>query len=296
MTNILRAATLSVDDIDATAERYRRYFDYAVVEEGLVDLSLAGSWAAPACADRRQVVLQPASGADVFIRLVQAARHPGYRPLRTYGWAALELCVQDVLAVAERLRGGPFEIIGPPRQVPGLPAIHPMQVQGPDAEIVYLTEIKSAGLESGLPTARAPVDALFIVVAACADIRVSARWFELQLGLSVSPEVEIPYRMLARAFELPATQLHRLATATFDGAICLELDQYPPAAEIRACRSGELPPGVGICTFAVPSLDAVPGPWLAKPSFQSGTVYGGNRSGSLMGPGGLLVELVEYTP
>jgi hypothetical protein len=296
MTNILRAATLSVADIDATAERYLRYFDYAVVEDGPIDLALARSWAAPACAHRRQVVLQPASGADVFIRLVQADRDPGYRPLRTYGWAALELCVQDVLAVAERLRAGPFEIIGPPRQVPGLPAIHPMQVQGPDAEIVYLTEIKVGGPGSGLPTARAPVDTLFIVVAACADIGVSARWFEHQLGLSVSPEVAIPYRMLARAFDLPATQLHRLATAMFDGAICLELDQYPPAAEVRACRPGELPPGVGICTFAVPSLDAVPGPWLSKPVVHSGFIYGGNRCGSLMGPDGLLVELVEYTP
>jgi len=296
MNNILRAATLSVEDVDATADRYRRCFDYGVVEDGLVGLPLASSWGAPACSGRRQVLLRPASGAEVFIRLVQSARHPAYRPLRTYGWAALELCVQDVLAVHERLRGGPFEIIGPPRQVSGLPAIHPMQVQGPDAEIVYLTEIKSGGPDSGLPTARAPVDTLFIVVAACADLALSAGWFARQLGLSVAPEVAIPYRMLARAFELPAAQLHRLATASFDGAICLELDQYPPAAEVRARRPGELPPGIGVCSFALPSLDAVPGPWLSEPGFHAGLVYGGRRSGTLLGPDGLLVELVECTP
>jgi catechol 2,3-dioxygenase-like lactoylglutathione lyase family enzyme len=291
--NALRAATLGVVDVEATAERYARLFDYRVVERGTVAAELAGLWQTPALRGRQQVVLGPASGAEVFIRLVQAAPAPGYRPLRTHGWAALELCVQDVLAMHERLQGGPFEIIGPPRAVSGLPAIHPMQVQGPDGEIVYLTEIKQGGPGSGLPTARSAVDTLFITVAACSDMAASARWFAHQLGLSVAPEVEIPYRMLARAFDLPPTQLHRLTTASFDGDICLELDQYPAAANARAGVPGELPPGIGLCTFALPSLDRVPGPWLSPPAVQAGAVYGGGRAGTLLGPDGLVVELVE---
>ena len=291
--NALRAATLGVVDVDATAARYARCFDYAVVERGTISAALAGLWHTPALAGRQQVVMRPASGADVFIRLVQAAQAPGYRPLRTHGWAALELCVQDVLAMHERLRGGPFDIIGPPRAVSGLPSIHPMQVQGPDAEIVYLTEIKQGGPRSGLPTARSPVDTLFIIVAGCSDMPASARWFEHQLGLNIAPEVEIPYRMLARAFELPPTQLHRLTTASFDGDICLELDQYPAAAEPRVGLPGELPPGISLCTFALPSLDRVHGPWLSPPERHDGAVYRGARAGSLMGPDGLLVELVE---
>jgi hypothetical protein len=291
--NALRAATLGVLDVDATAERYARFFDYQVIERGTVGAALAGLWNAPALAGRRQAVLGPASGADVFIRLVQAAPAPGYLPLRTHGWAALELCVQDVLAMHERLRGGPFEIIGPPQPVRGLPSIHPMQVQGPDAEIIYLTEIKQGGPGSGLPTARTAVDTLFISVAGCSDMAASARWFEHQLGLRIAPEVEIPYRMLARAFELPSTQLHRLTTASFDGDICLELDQYPAAATPRVGLPGELPPGVGLCTFALPSLDRVPGPWLSQPTLHAGVAYGGGRAGTLLGPDGLLVELVE---
>jgi hypothetical protein len=291
--NALRAATLGVTDVDATSERYASYFDYVVVEHGTVDAALAGLLNAPALVGRRHAVLRPASGADVFIRLVQAAHAPGYRPLRTHGWAALELCVQDVLAMHERLRDSPFEIIGPPRAVSGLPSIHPMQVQGPDAEIIYLTEIKQGGPGSGLPTARSAVDTLFIIVAGCSDITASARWFERQLGLHIDPEVEIPYRMLARAFELPPTQLHRLTTATFDGDICLELDQYPAAGTPRVGVPGELPPGIGLCTFALPSLDRVPGPWLSPPAVHAGAVYGGGRAGTLLGPDGMLVELVE---
>jgi len=49
-------------------------------------------------------------------------------------------------------------------------------------------------------------------------------------------------------------------------------------------------------TFALPSLDAAPGPWLSEPGFHPGLVYGGCRSGTLLGPDGLLVELVECTP
>lgn len=291
--NALRAATLGVGDVDATAERYATCFDYQLVERGTVDAALAAMWNAPALAGRRQTVLRPASGAQVFIRLVQAAPAPAYRPLRTHGWAALELCVQDVLAMHERLRGGPFEIIGPPQPVLGLPSIHPMQVRGPDAEIVYLTEIKQGGPGSGLPTARAPVDTLFISVAGCSDMAASARWFEHQLGLCIAPAVEIPYRMLARAYELPPTQLHRLTTASFDGDTCLELDQYPAAAEPRVVMPGELPPGVGLCSFALPSLGRVPGPWLWPPAVRAGVVYNGSRVGTLLGPDGLLVELVE---
>ena len=121
----------------------------------------------------------------------------------------------------------------------------------------------------------------------------SARWFAQQLGLSIAPAVEIPYRMLARAYDLPPTQLHRLTTASLDGDICLELDQYPAAATPRAVVAGELPPGIGLCTFALPSLDAVPGPWLSPPAVQAGVVYGGGRAGTLLGPDGLVVELVE---
>ena len=294
--NALRAATLGVDDVEATAERYGRCFDYGVVERGMVDAALAGLWNAPALLGRRQLVLGPASGAEVFIRLVQAPPAPGYRPLRTHGWAALELCVQDVLAVHERLQGGPLEIIGPPRAVSGLPAIHPMQVQGPDAEIVYLTEIKQGGPGSGLPTARSAVDTLFISVAGCSDMDASARWFEQQLGLRIAPPVAIPYRMLARAYDLPPTQLHRLTTATFDGDICLELDQYPAGATPRVGLPGELPPGIGLCTFMLPTLDRVPGPWLSPPAVQAGAVYGGRRAGTLLGPDGMLVELLEQAP
>ncbi len=139
---LLRAATLTVADLERSKNNYANYFDYSVVEEGTVDESLAASWDAPSTAGLPYIIMAPSSGADIYIRFIEQPPVKGYKALRSYGWAAIEICVQDVLAANERVKDLPFEIIGPPREIEGLPAIHPMQVKGPDEEIVYLTQIK----------------------------------------------------------------------------------------------------------------------------------------------------------
>jgi hypothetical protein len=245
-------------------------------------------------AERKFVVMQPASGTPVFLRFVDAPRIPAYRALRSFGWAALELCVQDVQAVARSLIDSPFEMIGPPADVPGLPSIYPMQVEGPDGEVLYLTQILRGGVGSGLPTARSPVDALFIAVLACADMAGSAAWFGAQFGLSVASPVSISYRMLARAFDLPREQLHALTTASDSGGdICLEFDQYPAAATARPRQGGHLPAGMAICTLTHPDPQAIEGPWHSALARHPGRVYHGRLSGTLLTPEGALVEVVE---
>jgi hypothetical protein len=292
--NRLRAATVSVVDCEATAHTYARWLGYRTVERGRIGAALARSWGAPEAAGRNFVVMQPASGAPVFLRFVEAPRVPAYRALRSFGWAALELCVQDVQAVARSLLDSPFEIIGPPADVPGLPSIHPMQVQGPDGEVLYLTEILRGGPGSGLPSARSPVDTLFIAVLACADMAGSAAWFSARFDVAVAPPVSIPYRMLARAFGLPREQLHTLTTASdAGGKICLEFDQYPAAATTRPRHGGHLPPGMAICTLTHPDPGAIDGPWLSPPARYPGRVYDGRLSGTLLTPEGALVEVVE---
>jgi hypothetical protein len=291
--NPIRAATLCVENLQAALARCTGCFGYGLVERGTVTAAQGEAWAAPATIGRQRALLQPASGAPVYLQLVQAPRVAGYRPLRSPGWAALELCVQDVHAVHRSLQGGPFQIIGPPQPISSLPEIHPMQIEGPDGEIVYLTEIKRGGPGSGLPTAAAPVDTLFIVVLACADMAACADWFAQQLPLVLDPPVAIPYRMLNRAFGLPAAQQHRLCTARMNGEIFLELDQYPAEATARPSTPGELSPGLALVTLTVATLDAVPGPWLSPPQPRTGALYGGHRAGTLRGPEGWLLELVE---
>ena len=196
---LLRAATLTVPDPEATAARYGEWLDYSVVERGVVPHDLAVAWGCPASAGRTFVVCRPASGADVFIRFVQGDPPADYRPLRTFGWAAIEICTRDTIAVNARMERSPFEIIGPPRELDGMPAIFPMQVKGPDQEIVYLTQIRQNLPAYDLPRADALIDKLFILVLACSDMQASLDWFETVLKLSPGRSMDIVYTMIAKA-------------------------------------------------------------------------------------------------
>lgn len=289
---LLRAATLSVVDPDASARRYVEWFDYQVVEEGQIDTGLAASWGAPRVAGRRYVVLRPASGTGVFLRFIASGLSGNPIPLRTFGWAALEICVKDVLAVNERMQRSPFEIIGPPREIDGLPAIFPMQVKGPDREIVFLTQIRADLPSYDLPRAACLIDHLFILVLACSNLDASLAWFEHNTRLALGRKMQIAYTVLANAFGLPPTDLHTIATIGHGRDVFLEVDQYPTAATARPIRNGELPPGIGLVTLTHPEFDLLPGPWVQPPAVSDGLIYAGRRTGTLRAPDGTLVEIV----
>ncbi|MDH3619624.1 MAG: hypothetical protein OER91_01950 [Gammaproteobacteria bacterium] len=294
----MRAATLSVADLDRSIGLYCDWLDYTVEEKGEIDAALAASWGTPNAAGRRFAVLRPSSGYDIFIRLVEGTPHPDFKALTTYGWSAIEVCVQDVLAANERMLESPFEIIGPPKELDGLPAIYPMQVKGPDEEIVYLTQIREDLPEFDLPRAESPIDRLFILVMACSDMKASLAWMAEHLDIAIGrDELVIVYTMLAKAFDLPMEDPHTISTMVHGKDVFLELDQMPEQASVRAGHDGELPPGVAVGTFWVPGFDDIDarnkGHWITPPAIHSSCVYGGKRSGTLRAPDGTLVEVVE---
>jgi hypothetical protein len=291
---MLRAATLTSAGLNATIGRYRDWLDYRVVETGEVSEALAASWGAPASGGRRYALLQPASSEAIFLRFIEGDVHPGFRPLRTYGWAAIELCVRDTLAVNARLERSPFRIIGPPRELEGLPMIFPMQIEGPDGDIVFLTQIRGDLPEYDLPRARTLVDRLFILVLACSDIGESMRWFATTLGVQLGRQLEIIYSVLSAAFGLPESQRHVIATGVSERDCFLEFDQYPPAASARPGRGDALKPGIALATLAHPHIDTIPArEWILAPQPMRGLLYAGRRSGTLRAPDGTLVEVIE---
>ena len=294
----MRAATLSVADLDRSISIYSEWLDYSVEERGHLDASLAASWGTPAAAGKPFAVMRPSSGHDIFIRFVENRIHPDYRPLVTYGWAAIEVCVQDVLAVNERMEKSPFEIIGPPREIDGLPAIYPMQVKGPDGEIVYFTQIRDDLPAFDLPRADALIDRLFILVMACSDMAASLAWLEAHCDFAIGRErMEIVYTMLANAFGTPLDELHAISTMVHGKDVFLELDQMPPQAAARPHYDGELPQGAAIGTFLHPDFDALAERnrdlWIAPPEARDSAIYAGKRAGTLRALDGTLVELVE---
>lgn len=290
---LLRAATVTVSDLQRTRDLYTRFFDYSVIEQGTISDALATSWQTPASAGRPFAVMQPSSGADIFLRFVEQPAVDGFKALRSYGWNAIEICVQDVMAANARMLDSPFEIIGPPNKIPGLDAIHPMQVKGPDEEIVYLTQINDDLPEYNLPRAGSLIDKLFILVMGCSDMARSAAWMQETCGLDFGREMEIPYTMIAKAYGTPLDELHRICTLIHDKDVFLELDQYPDAATKRPHYEGMLVPGCAIGTMYHPDFDALPGPWMTPPTVREGAIYKGKRVGVLKDPDGTLIEMVE---
>jgi len=73
----------------------------------------------------------------------------------------------------------------------------------------------------------------------------------------------------------------------------IEFDGYSSRTRARPVEPGQLPPGIVSTTFAVADLDALKVDWIAPPTRHAGLAYQGKRAGTLRGPAGELIELIE---
>ncbi|MCZ0942366.1 MAG: hypothetical protein OXJ53_04850 [Gammaproteobacteria bacterium] len=290
----LRAGTVCVANVERSRGAYERLIEYRTVETGRITNSLAGAWAAPNAAGAPYALLQPPSGADTWLRLVESPSVGDFEPLVSMGWTALEFCVLDVQGLAARLADSPFEIIGPPRRLDGMDSLCAMQVRGPDGEICYFTQIDSDPPGLSLPRASSFVDRLFIHVVGASNLGATQRWVEGHLDCTVAMvRVEMVYTMLARAFDKPLDTRFTISTLKRGDEVFLQVDQMPPEAVRRPKRAGMLPPGIAMTTLSVASLDAVANAGIEPPARHDGMLYDGRRSAVLADPDGTLYELLE---
>lgn len=294
---IMRAATLTVSDLGRSQSLYCDWLAYNCVEDGLISEDLAQSWGTPRTANKPYAVLQPASNADVFIRLIQQPVVPEYKALRSYGWNAIEICTQNTVLVNAQMERSPFEIIGPPKKIPGLDAIYPMQIKGPDEEVVFLTQINDDMPTHNLPRANSLIDKLFILVMGCSDIEASKAWLIKNLLIEADKYMEINYTMINMAFGLQDGTQHKLCTMMHEKDVFLEIDQYPTSTIARQTHKGMLPPCAAIGSFIHPQFDKLieinKTNWITPPIKRNGTLYKNKRSGTLRAPDGTLIEMIE---
>lgn len=293
MLELIAIVTLVAPELDATVAAYRDDLGYRPVANGSIEQDLATLWARPRMTGRRYAVMQPASEEPVYLRIVQGEAVPGYAAMRTFGWNANEILVQDPDDLAVALADSAFEIVGPPRNLSSSDAIRAMQVKGPAEEIVYLTRITPGASGFELGTALSRVDRTFIVVVGGPDIEALRTFYSEVLGLPVSPAQDVRMSVMSNANGLDPETLHPLAIAQLPSRFLIELDQYPREATTRPVRYQELPPGMAMVTFTVASLEPF-GEHLIAPPRPVGTLpYNGSRVGLLEGPAGELIELIE---
>lgn len=289
----IKCGTVSTPDLDAALKDYRDLLGLRVVEQGTLAADLAASWDAPAAAGQRYALLQPQSGVAGFIRLVEAPVHPGFVPTRTYGWAAFEITVKDVYALADRVKNSGFETIGPPKEIPGLPQFVPMQVLGRGREMLYFNQVLDDMPTSDLPRAGSDVDHIFITILATPDRAATMAALQRAFGFEAGGAYTIPYMMINKAFGLADNHLTTISMAQAGRLPIVEVDDYPVAATPRARHAGMLPPGNAMVTLAVHDLDATNLDFVAPPVRRDGPLYAGRRAATHVGIAGELLELVE---
>lgn len=286
---------VTVPDLDLALADYRDVLGFRQVGLDVVGAALAASWGCPNNAGSRIATLQPASGSPCFIRLVEQPIPPGFLPTRSYGWASYEISVQDVFGWPARIAATGFDIIGAPKEIPGLPYFVAMQVYGRGREMLYFNEVRENTPTSDLPKAQSPMDMIFIVILAARDRLKSLEWYKDRLHLDEGDTYTIAYGMINNAFGLPADTSSSLTMIQAGRMPIIEVDDYPAQTTERPTTAGCLPPGNALVTLAVQSLDGLDLEWITAPTVHNGPVYAGRRSATVHGPSGELLELIELT-
>ena len=295
MLKYISLVTIVVSQLGSVEPAWEEYLGYQTVHQGEVTREVAEIWNAPAMAGLPFIIMQPESQSPVYVRFIEARPTPGYAPMMTWGWNATELLVEDPDGLAVRLEDSPFRIIGPPADLyEGVDAPRAMQALGPGEELLYFTRIIPAGTELALSGATKPVDRVFITVVGGPSLPELGEFYA-RLGMPIADLGEWRIDVLAQAHGLPAESRFPLAVARFPRDYLIELDEYPPSALPRPVRSGELPPGLALVSVMTDDLGQFDLEWRSRPKAVAEFPYSGRRAGTVVGPAGDWLEVIELT-
>jgi hypothetical protein len=288
----IRCVTIATPELQYMIDTYQLYLGYELVDHGRVPPALAALWDRPGLAGRRYALMLPGGDGQTYFRFVESRTNPSYVPFRHMGWNAAELMVQDTDAVARKLEGSPFEVIGPPADLSFSDKIRAMQVLGPARESLYLTSFKEKLPEFDTPDANHFVDRVFIVICGGRSVAELNDFYHRHFGVAVAPVIPAVISVISNAHGLPGDTRHDLAALSLTGQSYIEADTMPPGTLPRLADAGELPPAIAMVSFGI---DALPEglDWLAPPATLPIAPYHGRRAALCVGAGGELIELIE---
>jgi catechol 2,3-dioxygenase-like lactoylglutathione lyase family enzyme len=291
----IRIVTHCVAGLDSELVAWTEHLGYRIVERGQLAPELCAAWDTPADAGAPCVLLQPASGAEVYVRLIETAKRTGYWPPVTWGWNATEILVEDPDELARQLQGSPIKRFGGPGDLYNSPkAPRAIQTLSPAGAMLYFTRIQPGGSRYGLHGARSFVDRVFNVVLGGPDLEELRKFYGDTLGLRVSPPIPFTMTLAAQATNAPSDTLFPICVAPVRARHCiLELDEYPNNTLPRPRGAGELPGGMSMVSFDIKNLDDFPVALRAEPVRIAAAPYNGRRVAVIEGPAGEWLELIE---
>jgi len=286
--------TMLVTNLNAVEEAYDSYLGYQVVEEGQIDRSLGSVWGARGMNKHPYMIMQPKSGAEVYLRFIEDKSMTNYRPMGTHGWNSTEILVEDPDALAVQLSNSSFNIIGQPYDLYPTPdAPRAMQVLGPSNEIIYLTRIIPGGSGFNLGSAQSYVDRVFIMVVGGPSMKALQDFYSQKLNMPVTEASDWTIGVISRLNNLPEDTVYPLALVSFEQDFLIELDEYPSVVVPRKRAVNHLPSSTSVVSFLVDSLDNFDIKWRRPPQSIQNFPYNGRKVGVTIGPAGEWIELIE---
>jgi hypothetical protein len=291
----IEIATHCVPDLNACIPVYRDLLDYQLIDEGSLPESLTTTWVTPDMSGMPYVLLQPASGAEVYLRFIETGNVGGYWPPVTQGWIATEILTTDPDALLEKFQGTAFTRIGGPADLYASPkSARALQMAGPAGELMYFTRILPGGSRFGLHGAKSFVDRPFIMVVGGTSMADIHEFYGGVLGLWVSEIDPFHIGQMSRVLGLAPATSYPVSLARIPGrSFLIELEELPPYIERRTVPEGQLPEGLAMVSFTSASLSELNLDYRAEPRSIDLPPYNGRKVAVIEGPAGEWLELID---
>ena len=290
----IEIATLCVSDISICISAYTNLLDYQVIDECELSQSLAAAWSTPDMTGMPYALLQPSSGAEVYLRFIETGRTGGYWPPVTQGWIATEILTTDPDALLEKLQGSAFTHIGGPGDLyPHPKSARALQMAGPAGELMYFTRILPGGSRFGLHGAKTFVDRPFIMVTGGTSMDETHGFYGGVLGLRVTEPSAFVIGQMSRVLGVDPRTAYPVSLARIPGrSFLIELEELPPYIERRHVPEDQLPEGLAMVSFTSAPLDELNLIYRAEPRRIDIPPYNGRKVAVIEGPAGEWLELI----
>ena len=241
--------TILTHDLSKSAAMYISAFGWQEKgSEYLLSADEANRWQATNLTGARVLEV---CGINGGVRFIESTTYQNPLPLRTFGWSALEICVDDVHKyVAQAVEAG-FEVLNEAVPLSGTAKPLPLiaaQLAGINGEVVYITQILSEVPNFELPDVSKESGSIFICVLGASDLEKSREVLESNFDVRRASDREVAIRVINRVYKKPLDSLHRLSSLQLAGRNAIEIDQLPNEGAQREKLASNLPPGISIVT------------------------------------------------
>ena len=241
--------TILTHDLVTSAAMYISAFGWqAKGSEYQLKAEEANRWQATNLTGARTLEVNGINGG---VRFIESSTYQNPQPLRTFGWSALEICVDDVHTyVAQAVEAG-FEVLNEAVPLSGTAKPLPLiaaQLAGINGEVIYITQILSEVPNFELPDVLKESGSIFICVLGASDLEKSREVLESNFEVRRASDREVAIRVINRVYEKPLETLHRLSSLQLAGRNAIEIDQMPIEGEQRDVAPDNLPPGISVVT------------------------------------------------